>query len=522
MLSRLIDFMQKLTTERVMLITLFTLIFVMAVRAPIDTDTWWHIRSGEHTLNEGMIYSDPFSHTKTGEEWINHSWGAQVIMYGVWELAGDVGLALLTATLATAGMAAIYPICAGNSYLRAFALVLGATTAAVFWSARPQMISFLFSAVVVYWLYSYKSGRPFKGTPSDNYANKETIQDDTLIRPYKKFDRLWLFVPMMMIWGNLHAGFSIAYILIFAFVVGETVAYWFDPNDKSLIAPAGIRKLVLVTLVSVVALVVNPYTTDILRVPFDTVSIGALRSYIQEWNTPNFQELHIWPFVILLFGTLGAAGMSNKRLSLTDFLLVGGTAFMAMMAARNIALFVVVAVPVLTFHIDALLDERGWVLKPARRINKGQVRLNQLLLTVIVFGALIVIAATLSPTAIDTLQRQNLPVQAVEFIETEQPAGPMFNSYNWGGYLMFALPDFPVYVDGRTDLYKDEFLLRYLRAAVGGDGWRDVLDDDGINLIIVENKSGLANNLREESGWTLVYPNDAYEDEQVVIFVRDN
>ena len=128
----------------------------------------------------------------------------------------------------------------------------------------------------------------------------------------------------------------------------------------------------------------------------------------------------------------------------------------------------------------------------------------------------------MSPAAIDRLQRQNLPVQAVEFIEFERPDGPMFNSYNWGGYLMFALPDYPVYVDGRTDLYKDEFLLRYLRTAVGAEGWRDVLDEDNIKLVIIESRSGLAYNLGEEPGWTMIYPNDVYEDEQVVVFVRDN
>ena len=79
--------MRQLTIERTASIILFVLLFAMAARIPTDTDTWWHIRSGEHTLEHGMIYADPFSHTANGQPWINHSWGAQVIMALVWRLA---------------------------------------------------------------------------------------------------------------------------------------------------------------------------------------------------------------------------------------------------------------------------------------------------------------------------------------------------------------------------------------------------------------------------------------------------
>jgi hypothetical protein len=38
-----------------------------------------------------------------------------------------------------------------------------------------------------------------------------------------------------------------------------------------------------------------------------------------------------------------------------------------------------------------------------------------------------------------------------------------------------------------------------------------------VNLVVVEAQSGLAVNLREESGWRL-----DYEDEQAVVFVRED
>jgi len=74
--------MRQLSIQRAAVIILFGLLFALAARFPTDTDTWWHLRSAEYTLQNGIIYSDPFSFTKAGEPWINHSWGAQLVLYG--------------------------------------------------------------------------------------------------------------------------------------------------------------------------------------------------------------------------------------------------------------------------------------------------------------------------------------------------------------------------------------------------------------------------------------------------------
>jgi hypothetical protein len=485
--------MRQLTIERAMLVILFALLFALAVRIPTDSDTWWHILSGEYTLTRGMIYTDPFSFTKQGEPWINHSWGSQVILYLVWKVAGNFGLAIYTAGLATAGMAFVYRICAGSVYLRAFALVLGAATAAVFWSPRPQMLSFFLSTVVLYLLFIYK---------------------------LEKIDRLWLLPVVMLVWGNLHAGFSIGFILLGGVIAGEILGNIFDPNSEYVITWPGIRKLVIIAVISAGVLVINPYGLDMLRVPFQTISIGALRDFIQEWNSPNFHERQTWPFIMLVFALLGAVGASSKKLDWTDFVLVCGTAFMSLLAGRNIAVFAIVATPVLTYHANALLVERGWVVRPMKHVTARMARLNWLLVIGISLAALAKVLLVLDTKTVAEAQASILPIKVAEYLNAEQPAGPMFNSYNWGGYLMFAAPQYPVFVDGRTDLYGDEFLLRYLRTATGGRDWRETLDEYGINLVVVEAGSGLALNLAEEPGWQQVYPLDE-SDMMAVVYVRE-
>ncbi|MFN8564462.1 MAG: hypothetical protein U0703_23230 [Anaerolineae bacterium] len=479
--------MRNLTIERTMTIILFALIFALAARVPVDTDTWWHIRSGEYTLSHGMIYADPFSFTMQGQPWVNHSWGSQIILYAAWQIGGALGLSVFTAALATAGMFFIYKMCEGSSYMRAFVLIIGAAAAAVFWSPRPQMLSFFLSAVVLYLLYLYRR---------------------------KKADRLWLIPILMAVWGNLHAGFSIGFIFMGGVIVGESLGRLFNPKGEYL-SWRQIGKLIAIGLISAAALVINPYGLQMLLVPFQTVGIGALRNFIQEWNSPNFQGRETWGFVILLLGVLGAAGASKRRINWTDFVLVSGTAFMALLAGRNIAVFAVAATPVLTYHLDSILTERGWLLQPIQRITARMARLNLILVIVVLVGALLKVLLILEPISLDADMRAYLPVGAAEYLSQAQPLRPMFNSYNWGGYLMFANPDYPVFVDGRTDLYGDAFLTEYLQTAVGGDGWRETLDHYGINTVVIEKDSGLARRLRDEPGWS-----EAYDDAMASVFVR--
>lgn len=481
--------MRRLTIERTAVILLFLMLFGVSLRIPVDTDTWWHLRVGQTILQSGLVSSDTLSHTMAGQPWLNHSWAAQVVMAVFWR-AGFAGLAVYTALLATGGMVFVFLTCRGNTYLRAFAVVLGAATAAVFWSARPQMFSFFFSAVAV-WLLWGEVRRPSR--------------------------RIWVYPVMMALWGNLHAGFSIGLILLGLFIAGETLGNLFARGPREGLDWRGVGRLVLVGLVSLAALLVNPRGAELLAVPFQTLGIGALQNSIQEWASPNFHDRQSWPFLLLLFGTLGAAGASPRRLTWTEFLLVSGTGFLALTAARNMAVFAVAATPVLTIHLDALLTARGWVLRPLASATPRMAFINALLiglvsLVVMLYG----LGLFINADKVRETMAMSLPLDAVEALNEAAPSGNLFNSYNWGGYLSLFAPDHPVFVDGRTDLYGDEFLTgQYYRTAVGAPGWQDTLTRYDIGVVLIEPESGLAYALREDSSWRA-----AYEDGLAVLFVR--
>ncbi|MBC8255334.1 MAG: hypothetical protein H8E35_15085, partial [Ardenticatenia bacterium] len=146
-----------LTLPRLLTAIVFIAVFTMAVRVPADSDTWWHLASGRYIVHNLTIpLTDPFSHTRLGEPWIDHGWLAQVLFYGLYVLGSWAGLSLAVAALVTAAFAFVYAQSIGNPYIRAFGVVLGAITSSVIWVARPQTISLLLTALVAYILDRYK------------------------------------------------------------------------------------------------------------------------------------------------------------------------------------------------------------------------------------------------------------------------------------------------------------------------------------------------------------------------------
>ncbi|HLY28236.1 MAG TPA: hypothetical protein VKQ72_17955, partial [Aggregatilineales bacterium] len=265
-----------------------------------------------------------------------------------------------------------------------------------------------------------------------------------------------------------------------------------------------IRKLALMTALAFAALVINPNTVQMWTYSFRTIGIGVLQQYIQEWASPDIHGRETWPFVFMLLGLIAAVGLGSKRIDWTDLVLTCGWGFLALYAGRNISSFAVVAAPVLARHLDALLKERGMFLARSRPPRGVFLVLNWTLLLGVVLGASIKIALTLAPGVVAKAQNDYLPIQAAAYLNQAAPAGPMFNSYNWGGYLMFAAPQYPVFVDGRTDLYDDVLLTQWRDAEVGHD-WQQTFAQWNIRLAVIEKDSPLAGALRQDSGWKQVH-----------------
>ena len=108
-----------------------------------------------------------------------------------------------------------------------------------------------------------------------------------------------------------------------------------------------------------------------------------------------------------------------------------------------------------------------------------------------------------------------VPLKAVEYLKEKQISGNTFTDPNvWGGYLIWALPTNPVYIDGR-DVYPEEFVKEYAGMIFGVTDWRGPFDRYGVRIAIVKPKSVLALELKESSDWQQVF-----QDDMAAVFTR--
>jgi hypothetical protein len=469
-------------------------VFVIAVQPSVDTDSWWHLRSGEWILeNKQILTSDPFSLTRQGQPWIYPGWLSQIALFSVFNIFGYAGLDIFTGLMVLIAFAFLWKTLEGKDLLRAFVLLLAAATSALYWSARPQIFTLVLASACLFLLEGARKG---------------------------KLKRLWILPLLITLWVNMHGGFIVGYILIGIYFSAEVIEVFISvilyrrriqdewQNRKRLLSI-----LVSVGAISILTGMINPHGPAILLYPFQTVSIGILQDYIAEWQSPNFHALEVQPFIILLFLTLLALGISNKKRSASELLLISIFGYMSLVAVRNVSLFALVAAPTVCRHLQAGLNPLFERVKSKKDFpEKLANSINVIIAVLLTFIGLVRVVTQLgSEINLDAINQQ-IPLKAFEFIEDENPAGRLFNSYNWGGYVIWALyPDHLSFVDGRTDLFSDEILEKYLNAWLAKPGWDVFLDEWNIQWALLEIDSPLSQAMINNN-WQVLY-----SDEQSII-----
>jgi hypothetical protein len=252
-----------------------------------------------------------------------------------------------------------------------------------------------------------------------------------------------------------------------------------------------------------------------LKVPIDTVGFDFQPQFIEEWRPASLSRPEMWPFFAVLILTVLTMALDWRRADFVEIVMVAGTAYMALTSARHIAFFTTVALVPLSIHAAALGEARGWRLRPTTRVTPSRARFNVFLIVLVSFASLMYLIVRLAPVNVDIALRARLPVDAVEALHEINPPQPMLNSWNFGGYLIYFAPDYPVFIDGRADLYRD-FTWTYIDILMAKPIWRDEFETWGIQSVLIEPGTPIADTLRAEAGWSV-----AYEDEIAVLFVRN-
>lgn len=463
----------------------------------VDPDLWWLLRAGRYILEtRSLPTTDPFSATAAGAEWVNHAWGFELILYGVYRAAGTTGLIALQAAFAVATFALLYGLLRRERVGRGWALVaivLGAVATRGFWAPRPQLVTYLLLALFWAILREYREGR------GDHLA--------------------WL-IPAMLVWVNLHGGFAVGPALIALVLVGEVLQRAFR-GDGAALGRRQLARLGLVGLACGLAALANPFHYRAVLFPFQVLGERVAQNMITEWASLPFQH----PQVLLLEGlillTLVLLSRTARPAPWSDLAVLVVFIHFALQAIRNTPLLVILLVPIL----GRLLAEVAEGERATLRALVGWVRGRTLAAAaaVVVLVLMPVVAWRGAPTRLveDLVPRLGLatnvfPVEAVEFLKSQSRTGALFNDYYWGGYLIWHLyPRYRVSIDGRAAVYGPAGLVAHAEVDEVRPRWRQVLERSGIGLALIRARSALATALRGSPDWEVLY-----EDPVAIVFAR--
>jgi hypothetical protein len=459
-----------------------------------DADTGYHIRAGEYIIDNLKVPThDLFSHITPPLEWTAHEWLSEVILAFIHRVSGLTGIVVAFALL----LALIHVILfrflrsSGNSIIVAALIVaLAAGASVIHWLARPHIFSLL---LILFW-----------------YMILDTYQ-------YKKKNYLYLLLPLMLLWVNLHGGFIAGFMLLAVYIAGNVLMAIFrkeEQYDKT----SKIKTLAIYFILCLLITLLNPKGYEILFFPFKIISNKFLMDHVNEFLSPNFHTDLRFEYMLLIM--IFVFGVSVLRLNIIEIPLVLLFTHMSLYSARYIPLFAIIVSPILGRQIDTLLIEfkeerlikRFLAMSERTDRTDSSARFNPWAI-----GAVIILLGMIYTGNLSyEFDGKKLPVDAVKFIQNEDISGNMFNHDEFGDYIIYAAwPEYKVFFDGRSDMYGKEKMKEYFKIIGIERGWEEVLNKYNMTWIIFSTKSSLSSFLLEKDDWKLIY-----SDKVANIFVR--
>ncbi|HWD60486.1 MAG TPA: hypothetical protein VG308_19540 [Stellaceae bacterium] len=455
------------------------LVMLRALASPLallhDPDTYLHIAAGRWVLaHHALPFADPFSFTMAGQHWAASEWLGELtlaLIYGaagwggvVWASAACFGLAtgLLTHFL----LRRLEPLPAVIGALAGAALVLPHLL------ARPHVIAL---PLLVLWCGGILAAR-----------------DDGRGPP-------WRLLPVMTLWANLHGSFLFG-IALALYLGGEAVLY--PAASSSRVGEA--RRWAGFVAAAIAAALVNANGVAALTQPLRLMAMPALQSGFGEWQPADFGQfpaLAGW-----LVGVSALALLTGVRPPWTRIVLLAGLCHMALAHVRHADLLGLVGPLTIGAALGPLLAvltrpaAAAPLLRAAARLGNPARLPGRLVM--------LALAAVLSlPVLARPIDRADDPVTPATALAAAQRldlSGPVFNSEAFGGYLVFS--GVPTFIDGRIELYGNDFLAAYL-AAERGDAaaLAGLLDDYRVGWALLQAQSPAVAALERVPGWRRVY-----------------
>ncbi len=458
-------------------------VFVAGRMFAVDPDVWWHVKNGQNILaTHHWPTTDPYSFTVAGTPWLSYEWLGDVLFGAVARFAGLQGLDALLIILGSAILIALYAYAtlrSGNSkagFVTAAALYVLVTPSL---SLRPQMLGYLFIILTLIVLEYFRQGKP---------------------------QGLLFLPPLFLVWVNTHGSWVIGLAVLFVFLAAGLMNFRMGSIEARRWSAKERVHLEAAFLLCLAAIPLTPYGTRLATYPFTVASsLPVNLANVLEWQPMPFNLLGGKLFLALLLGFFIAQMALRFPCRLDELtLFIGGTA-MACLHLR----FVLIFVPFFSALLVTLLAR--WVPPYDRR--KDLYAANAILMTMVIVAMVWFFPTR---TNMQEIVSRKFPVRAVEYVRQHAVPGPMYNTYGYGGYLIWSLPEQKVFIDGRGDLYEvGGAFSDYLEAANLKPAAFVVLRAYGIQSCLLDRSEPLATVLSNHADWR-----QEYSDDVSVLFVK--
>lgn len=468
-----------------------TLAFSLAVLALLtvrgrlnDPDFWWHLKTGEIIWTTHAIPRvDVFSYTTHHHAWIPHEWLAQWTLYGSWHAAGYSGIMLWLWLATTLLFVAVYALCAlysGNAKVAFLGGLMVWFFSTVGLAPRPHLLGYLLLTCELLLLHLGRTRNPrwFLALP-----------------------------PLFALWVNVHGSFFMGMAVLAIFLACSLRSFTSELLVNAPWTPRSRHLLWIAAALSVLSLFLNPVGVDQVLYPLNVMLQQPLGvAAVEEWQPPQFSSDPRAMGLLLITGCLLALPLLRRQAWRVEELLLLALAFASALGhSRMLFVFGVLAAPQV-----CRMFANDWDTYVAA---KDRPLPNAVLM--LLAGAVLFLAF---PSSRDLSQQvdQGNPSRAVAFIRHAGLTGNMLNEYTEGGYLVWALPEHPVFVDGRGDVYEWTGVLREFGAwATLQSDPQALLQKYQVNFCLLSQAAPMAHVFPYLPGW-----NKVYADERSVIFAR--
>jgi len=446
----------------------------------LDPDMWWHLSIGDWIVhNRSFPHNGIFSHTAANRPWMAYSWGYEVLLSRAYDWFSFVGMGLFGTALTIAVALAVFVMLhrISGRFWAAWALSV-IVYAAFLFNIAPRPLFFtvvLFTITLTLLFEAQRAGRV----------------------------QLLYWLPLVfLIWANIHIQFiyGLAVVGLFAGMnLLQRIAIRFRVYPGFLTAPnLPVAPPFAVLACCILAACVGPYSFHLYEEAFVISKSKIMYKMIIELQALGFKYFNQYLELLLAIGAYFALGWQKKMDPFKLALLLFASVF-AFRTWRD-AWFICVTAAAVIADFPAPEAESD---RPLRFSGWAAVSVASFLLLV-----LAVRNTDFNTRGLDRMISSEYPVDAVNFLRRNPVGGPLYNSFDWGGFLIFYMPQYPVSIDGRTDLYGDAMDEQYYATQEADPSYKTdpVLNQAG--LVILKNKFPIAQMLLTDGRFRVIYRDD--------------